>query len=45
MEGIVDLHNHIMFYLVLISVFVVYMFASILMDFFVPFTNPQSMQN
>lgn len=42
MEGIVDLHNHIMFYLVLILVFVVYMFASIFLDFFLPFSDPKS---
>jgi cytochrome c oxidase subunit 2 len=33
MEGIVDLHNYIFFYLILIFVFVFWMFASILWDF------------
>jgi len=40
MEGIVDLHNHIMFYLVLILFFVLYMFFSILRDFYLPYALP-----
>jgi len=42
MEGIVDLHNHIMFYLIMILVFVLYIFFSILKDFFFPFAYPKS---
>jgi len=34
MEGIVDFHNYVMFYVVVILLFVVYAFASILIDFF-----------
>jgi cytochrome c oxidase subunit 2 len=45
MEGIVDLHNHIMFYLVLILVFVLYIFASILLDFFVVFKSPKTTED
>jgi hypothetical protein len=37
MEGIIDLHNHIMFYLVLILFFVLYMFFAILRDFYKPY--------
>jgi len=42
MEGIIDLHNHIMFYLVLILFFVLYMFGSILRDFYKPYAFPLS---
>jgi cytochrome c oxidase subunit 2 len=45
MEGIIDLHNHIMFYLVLILVFVLYMFFSILRDFYQPYTNPETLDD
>lgn len=45
LEGIVDLHNHIMFYLVLILVFVLYIFASILLDFFVVFKSPKTTED
>jgi len=41
MEGIVDLHNHVMFYLVLILAFVLFVFASILRDFYLPFRFPK----
>jgi len=41
MEGIVDLHNHIMFYLVLILTFVLYIFVYILKDFYLPFAHPK----
>jgi len=34
MEGIVDFHNYVMFYLVIILLFVVYFFIAILIDFF-----------
>jgi len=42
MEGIIDLHNHIMFYLVLILFFVLYMFGSILHDFYKPYAFPET---
>lgn len=41
MEGIVDLHNHVMFYLVLILAFVLFVFGSILRDFYLPFRFPK----
>jgi len=40
MEGIVDLHNHIMFYLIMILIFVLYVFFSTLFVFYKPFTFP-----
>jgi len=45
MEGIIDLHNHIMFYLVLILFFVLYMFFAILFDFYKPYIFPQNAQD
>jgi len=42
MEGIVDLHNHVTFYLVMILVFVLYMFASVFVDFYKVFSFPLS---
>lgn len=42
MEGIVDLHNHIMFYGVLILIFVGFMLTSILFDFYKTFIFPES---
>jgi len=41
MEGIVDLHNHIMFYLIMTLVFVLYGFVAILWDFYKPFAFPR----
>jgi len=43
MEGIVDLHNHIMFYLIVILFFVLYIFFSILWDFYVSFVFLRSL--
>jgi len=40
MEGIVDLHNYIFFYLILILVFVLWMFVSIIKDFFFTLRTP-----
>lgn len=40
MEGIVDLHNYIFMYLVLIFVFVLVIFVNILVDFFHVYTDP-----
>jgi len=42
MEGIVDLHNYIFFYLILIFVFVFWVFSSIVADFFFAVRNPSS---
>lgn len=42
MEGIVDLHNQIMFYLIVILTFVLYMFTIILLDFYKPFAHPKN---
>jgi len=41
MEGIVDLHNYIFFYLILVLVFVSWIFVSILSDFFVTLRHPR----
>jgi len=41
MEGIVDLHNYIFFYLVLVFVFVLWVFMSILIDFYLPVRTPR----
>jgi len=43
MEGIVDLHNHIMFYLIMIFFFVFYGFLAILWDFYKPFAFPRTL--
>jgi cytochrome c oxidase subunit 2 len=40
MEGIVDLHNYIFFYLILVLVFVFWMFFAILRDFFRTLRHP-----
>jgi len=45
MEGIVDLHNHIMFYIVMILVFVFAIFFQILWDFLRPFSRPASLKD
>jgi cytochrome c oxidase subunit 2 len=45
MEGIVDLHNHIMFYLIMILVFVIYVFFGLLWSFFKPFNFPHSLRD
>lgn len=45
MEGIIDLHNHIMFYLVLILFFVLYMFFAILRDFYKPYALSESLND
>jgi cytochrome c oxidase subunit 2 len=42
MEGIIDLHNYIFFYLILIFIFVFHIFASILEDFFFMLRYPQT---
>jgi len=42
MEGIVNLHNYIFFYLVLIFAFVLWVFASILVDFLFAVRRPSS---
>lgn len=39
-EGIVDLHNHVMFYIVVIFVFVMFMLLSIFLDFYRPLNSP-----
>jgi len=41
MEGIIDLHNYIFFYLILIFIFVFFVFASILEDFYFFLRRPQ----
>lgn len=41
-EGIIDLHNHVMFYLVVVFFFVLYMFVSIFLDFYKPLSFPSS---
>ena len=41
-EGIIDLHNHVMFYLVMVFFFVLYMFVSIFLDFYMPLWFPGS---
>jgi len=42
MEGIVDLHNYIFFYLILIFTFVFWVFACIVLDFLFAVRNPSS---
>jgi len=42
MEGIIDLHNYIFFYLILIFTFVFWVFASILLDFFFQVRHPSN---
>jgi len=42
MEGIVDLHDYIMMYLIMILVFVLYVFFSILVSFYRPFKAPRT---
>jgi len=39
-EGIVDLHNEVMFYLVMIFAFVAYIYGSILWDFYIKLWYP-----
>lgn len=41
MEGIIDLHNYIFFYLILIFVFVFWIFSSILNDFYFGIRSPK----
>jgi cytochrome c oxidase subunit 2 len=41
MEGIIDLHNYIFFYLTLIFSFVLWVFLSILIDFYLPVRKPK----
>jgi cytochrome c oxidase subunit 2 len=41
MEGIIDLHNHIFFYLILIFILVAWMFYSIVKEFFFNFHYPR----
>jgi len=43
MEGISDLHNNIMFYLIMILCFVLFIFGSILRDFYKPFIRPKTL--
>jgi cytochrome c oxidase subunit 2 len=45
MEGIVDLHNYIFFYLVLVFVFVLWVFMSILIDFYLPVRTPKTLEH
>lgn len=45
MEGIVDLHNYIFFYLILILVFVFWMFFSILNEFFFNLRRPSHVKH
>jgi len=45
MEGIIDLHNTIMFYLIVIFIFVLYIFISIIRDFYVPVKSPINVQD
>jgi len=40
LEGIIDLHNYIMFYLILILIFVIYIYSHILIVFYYCFKNP-----
>jgi cytochrome c oxidase subunit 2 len=40
MEGIVDLHNQVMFYLVITFAFVIYIFGSVFIDFYKPLASP-----
>jgi len=42
MEGIHDLHNHVMFYLIMILVFVLYIVYRIRCDFYLPFFQPKN---
>jgi cytochrome c oxidase subunit 2 len=44
MEGIVDLHNYIFFYLILILVFVLWIFVSIIKNFFFNLRKPSSVK-
>jgi cytochrome c oxidase subunit 2 len=44
MEGIVDLHNYIFFYLILILVFVLWMFSSIIIAFFLNYRYPSKVK-
>lgn len=43
MQGIVDLHNHIMFYLIMILIIVLYALISIFISFYKPFAFPRSL--
>jgi len=43
MEGIIDLHNYIFFYLILIFVFVFWVFLSIIYDFYWKVRNPKTL--
>jgi cytochrome c oxidase subunit 2 len=45
MEGIIDLHNHIFFYLILIFVLVAWIFVSLLIDFTYRFNRPKRPQH
>jgi len=45
MEGIVDLHNHVMFFLVLVLTFVLYIFIYILLDFYKVYAFPRTLHN
>lgn len=45
MEGIVDLHNYIFFYLILILVFVLWIFVSILKEFFFNLRHPSKIKH
>jgi len=45
MEGIIDLHNYIFFYLVLIFVFVIWVFISILRDFYSRVRRPKTVHH
>lgn len=40
MEGVVDLHNYIFFYLILVFVFVFWIFSAIVTDFILGFVDP-----
>jgi cytochrome c oxidase subunit 2 len=45
MEGIIDLHNYILFYLVIIFVFVTYFFYNIVKFFFLASRGPNSLEH
>jgi cytochrome c oxidase subunit 2 len=45
MEGIIDLHNTIMFYLIVIFIFVFYIFIAIIRDFYVPVKWPTNVKD
>jgi len=45
MEGIVDLHNHVFFYLVVILISVSFVFATIILKFYYTLFNPKNVKD